>query len=119
MGWRASPTGVGVSDAMAWVALVLAGLFECGWAVGLKFVDGLKHPWALCGVALAMGASFGLLTFALRTLPVGTAYAVWTGIGAAGTAVLGIILFQEPATAWRVACLALVVAGLVGLKLAS
>lgn len=104
---------------MAWLMLVVAGLCECIWAVGLKYVDGFKNPVVLVLVALAMMASFGLLTLALRTLAVGTAYAVWTGIGAAGTAVLGMVLFGEPATAGRIAFLALVIAGIAGLKFVS
>ncbi|MFL5382012.1 MAG: quaternary ammonium compound efflux SMR transporter SugE [Longimicrobiaceae bacterium] len=104
---------------MAWVVLFLAGLLEVGWAVGLKYTAGLTRPWPTVATALALAGSMGSLAVALRTLPLGTAYAVWTGIGTVGTAVLGIVLFREPATAMRLACIALIVAGIVGLKLAS
>lgn len=101
---------------MAWVVLVVAGLFEIGWAVGLKYAEGFTRPWPTVGTAVSLVFSMGLLGVALRTLPLGTAYAVWTGIGTVGTAVLGIALFREPATAARLACIALIVAGIVGLK---
>ena len=104
---------------MAWVVLVLAGLLEIGWAVGLKYTEGFTRLWPTVGTALALIASMALLAVALRTLPLGTAYAVWTGIGTVGTAILGIILFREPATAMRLICIALIVAGIVGLKLAT
>jgi quaternary ammonium compound-resistance protein SugE len=104
---------------MSWVVLVLAGLLEIGWAVGLKYSHGLTRLWPSLATALALAGSMGLLALAVRTLPLGTAYAVWTGIGTVGTAVLGIVLFREPATAIRLACIALIVAGIVGLKLAS
>ena len=104
---------------MAWGILVLAGLLEVVWAVGLKYTDGFTRPWPTVGTGLALAGSMGLLAVALRTLPLGTAYAVWTGIGTIGTAVLGIVLFDEPATAMRLACIALIVAGIVGLKVAS
>ena len=103
---------------MAWAVLCVAGLFEMAWAVGLKLVDGLARPLVLIGTVFSLAASFGGLTFALRSLPVGTAYAVWTGIGAAGTAVLGMVVFGEPATVLRVGSIALVVLGIIGLKLA-
>lgn len=101
---------------MAWVILFIAGLFEIGWAIGLKYTDGFTRlaPTALTAVSLV--ASMGLLGLAVRSLPIGTAYAVWTGIGAVGTAVLGIVLFREPATAARLVCLGLIVAGILGLK---
>lgn len=101
---------------MAWVILFVAGLFEIGWAIGLKYTDGFTRlvPTALTAVSLV--ASMGLLGMAVRSLPIGTAYAVWTGIGAVGTAVLGIVLFREPATAARLVCLGLIVAGILGLK---
>jgi quaternary ammonium compound-resistance protein SugE len=102
---------------MAWVILVLAGLFETGWAVGLKYSHGFTKLWPSVGTALSMVVSLALLGFSLRTLPLGTAYAVWTGIGAVGTVLLGIVLFGEPATAARLACAGLIVAGIVGLKL--
>jgi quaternary ammonium compound-resistance protein SugE len=101
---------------MAWVTLLLAGLFEIGWAIGLKYTQGFTRFWPSLGTVLSMVISLALLGLALRTLPVGTAYAVWTGVGAAGTVILGIILFGEPATAGRLACVGLIVAGIVGLK---
>jgi quaternary ammonium compound-resistance protein SugE len=104
---------------MVWAVLFAAGLFEIGWAVGLKYTVGFTRPWPTVATAVALIASLSLLGVALRTLPLGTAYAVWTGIGSVGTAVLGIVLFREPATAMRLICIALIVAGIVGLKLAS
>ena len=104
---------------MAWVALFFAGLFEIGWAVGLKYTEGFSRLWPSLGTIAAMAASFFLLAFALKSLPLGTAYAIWTGIGTIGTAILGIVLFGEPATALRLACVGLIVAGIVGLKLVS
>lgn len=104
---------------MAWVTLFIAGLFEIGWAVGLKYTDGFTRLWPTVGTVVALVASMALLGSAVRTLPIGTAYAVWTGIGAAGTAVLGLWLFQEPATAGRLLCIGLIVAGVLGLKLAT
>lgn len=100
----------------AWIILLVAALFEVGWAVGLKASGGLTRLWPSVGVIAAMVISMYLLAVAARSLPIGTAYAVWTGIGAAGTAVLGMIFFAEPATAARVGCLALIVIGVVGLK---
>ena len=104
---------------MAWGLLLLAGLLEVGWAVGLKYTDGFTRPWPSVATAAALVASVALLAGALRTLPLGTAYAVWTGIGTVGTAFLGMALLGEPAGAMRLACIALIVAGIVGLKLAS
>lgn len=104
---------------MPWVILVVAGLFEIAWAVGLKYTEGLTRPWPVAWTALAMIISVALLGIAMRDLPVGTAYAVWTGIGAIGTVVLGIVLFGDPATAGRLVCLALILTGIVGLKLVS
>lgn len=104
---------------MAWLWLVLAGLLEIGWAVGLKYTDGFSRLWPSVGTALCMVASFALLSLSLKTLPIGTAYAVWTGIGAAGTAVVGMIFLGEPRELARVGCLVLIVAGVVGLKLVS
>ena len=104
---------------MAWVVLVIAGLFEIGWAIGLKFTEGFSRLWPSIGTAVAMVLSVALLGWAMRSLPVGTAYAVWTGIGAVGTVVLGIILFDEPATPLRLACIGLIVAGILGLKVAA
>ncbi|MDX2260318.1 MAG: quaternary ammonium compound efflux SMR transporter SugE [Gemmatimonadales bacterium] len=104
---------------MAWILLGVAGLFEIAWAVGLKYTEGLTRLWPTVGTGLALLASMGLLALALRTLPLGTAYAVWTGIGTIGTAILGIVLFKEPATAIRLACIAMILAGIIGLKLVS
>jgi quaternary ammonium compound-resistance protein SugE len=101
---------------MAWAILIIAGLFETGWAIGLKFTEGFTRPVPTLLTVLAMLISLGLLGLALRSLSVGTAYAVWTGIGTTGTALLGIYLFDEPATAARLACIALIVAGIIGLK---
>ncbi len=101
---------------MAWFVLVLAGLLEVGWAVGLKYTEGFTRLWPSVGTGVALVASMGLLSVALRTLPLGTAYAVWTGIGTVGTAILGMVLFREPATAARLLCIALIVSGIVGLK---
>src|SRR6185369_12033969 len=102
---------------MAWIALFVAGLFEIAWAIGLKYSEGLTRTWPSVWTVGAMIASIVLLGWAMKTLPVGTAYAVWTGIGAVGTATLGIYLFGEPATAARLASIGLIVAGIVGLKL--
>ena len=101
---------------MAWIVLFVAGLFEVGWAVGLKYAQGFTRPWPTAFVVASLALSMGLLGVALRTLPLGTAYAVWTGIGTVGTAVLGVALFREPATAARLACIGLIVAGIAGLK---
>lgn len=101
---------------MSWIVLVIAGLFEVGWAIGLKYTEGFTRLWPGVGTAAAMLASIGLLGLAMKELPVGTAYAVWTGIGAVGTALLGIALLGEPATVGRLACLGLIVAGIIGLK---
>ena len=104
---------------MAWFFLVLAGLFEVGWAIGLKYTDGFTRPWPTAATVLAMAISLGLLGVAMKTLPVGTSYAIWVGVGAVGTAILGIVLLGEPANAGRLVSLGLIVAGIVGLKLAS
>ncbi len=104
---------------MPWVVLFVAGLLEIGWAVGLKYTAGFTRLWPSVATAVAMIASMTLLGVALRTLPLGIAYATWTGIGTVGTALLGIVLFREPATALRMVCMALIVAGIIGLKLAS
>ncbi|HSI45852.1 MAG TPA: quaternary ammonium compound efflux SMR transporter SugE [Methylophilus sp.] len=104
---------------MAWVILVIAGLFEVGWAIGLKYTDGFSRLWPTVGTVLAMVISLGLLGVAMKTLPVGTAYAIWVGVGAIGTVLLGMLLFGEPATPLRLASLALIVAGILGLKLAT
>ena len=104
---------------MAWIVLFLAGLTEIGWAVGLKYTHGFTRLVPSIITIAGMAAGFVLLSHALKTLPLGTAYAVWTGIGTIGTAVVGIVLFGEPASTSRLACIALIVAGIVGLKLVS
>ena len=104
---------------MAWIYLFLAGLFEIGWAVGLKYSHGFTRLGPSIFTAVAMTISVVLLGIALRNLPLGTAYAIWTGIGTIGTAILGIFLFSEPAEAMRLACIAMIAAGIVGLKLVS
>ncbi|MBS3648679.1 quaternary ammonium compound efflux SMR transporter SugE [Pseudaminobacter sp. 19-2017] len=104
---------------MAWFMLFVAGLFETGWAIGLKYTDGFTRPVPTLLTAASMIVSLVLLGLALKTLPVGTAYAVWTGIGTIGTALLGIWLLGEPAAAMRLACIGLIVAGIVGLKVVS
>jgi quaternary ammonium compound-resistance protein SugE len=101
---------------MAWLYLFVAGLFEVAWAIGLKYTDGFTRLWPSLWTVAAMILSLGFLGLALKTLPVGTAYAVWTGIGAIGTVLLGIYLFSEPATATRLACIGLILAGIVGLR---
>ncbi len=101
---------------MAWVYLLVAGLFEITWAIGLKYAEGFTRPLPSVITVAAMAVSVVLLGLALRELPVGTGYAVWTGIGTIGAAILGMILFQEPATALRIGCIVLIVAGIVGLK---
>ncbi len=102
---------------LPWFYLAVAGLFEVGWAIGLKYTDGFSRLVPSVLTAAAMLVSLLLLGLALKSLPVGTAYAVWTGIGAVGTAILGILLFADPATLPRLACIGLIVAGIVGLKL--
>ncbi len=102
---------------MAWLLLSVAGLFEVGWAIGLKYTEGLTRLAPSVLTVLSMALSMLLLGLALKSLPVGTAYAVWTGIGTVGTALLGIYLFGEPATALRLTCIGLIVAGILGLKL--
>lgn len=104
---------------MSWIILVLAGLFEVGWAIGLKYTEGFTRLWPSIGTIAAMAISVGLLGIAMRSLPVGTAYAIWVGIGAVGTVILGIVLLGDPANPGRLISLALIVAGIVGLKLAS
>ncbi len=104
---------------MAWIILIVAGLLEIGWAIGLKYTDGFTRLWPSIWTLTSMVASVALLGLSLKSLPVGTAYAVWTGIGAVGTAALGIYLFAEPASAMRLASIGLIVAGIVGLKLVS
>ena len=104
---------------MAWFYLLLAGLFEVGWAIGLKYTEGFSRLFPSLLTVAAMTLSLALLGLALKSLPVGTAYAVWTGVGAVGTAVLGIILFSEPATVLRLTCIGLIVCGIAGLKFAA
>jgi len=103
---------------MSWFYLLVAGLLEIGWAVGLKFTHGFTRPWPTLGVAASMVASLYFLSLALKHLPLGTAYAIWTGIGAVGTAIFGMWILGEPRDAFRLASIALIVAGLVGLKMA-
>jgi quaternary ammonium compound-resistance protein SugE len=102
---------------MAWIVLFVAGLLEIAWAVGLKYTEGFTRLWPSVATGVAVVGSMGLLGVAIRTLPLGTAYAIWTGIGTVGTAVLGILLFREPASAIRLVCMTLIVTGIVGLKL--
>lgn len=104
---------------MAWWLLVVAGLFEIGWAIGLKYTEGFSRLWPSVLTVASMVVSVALLGLALRTLPVGTGYAVWTGIGTVGTAILGIVLFGDPANAVRLGCIGLILAGIVGLKVVS
>ena len=104
---------------MAWFALLVAGLFEVGWAVGLKYTDGFRKPLPSLLVLIALIISMPLLAFAVRTLPIGTAYAVWVGIGALGAALLGILLLGEPVTTYRIAFLTLLLVSIVGLKVTS
>jgi quaternary ammonium compound-resistance protein SugE len=104
---------------MPWIILILAGLLEVGWAIGLKYTEGFTRLWPSVGTVAAMVISLGLLGIAMKSLPVGTAYAVWVGVGAVGTVILGIVLFDEPLNALRVGSVVLIVAGLVGLKLAT
>ena len=104
---------------MSWIILVLAGLFEVGWAIGLKYTEGFTRLWPTVGTVAAMVVSLGLLGIAMKSLPVGTAYAIWVGVGAVGTVILGIVLFDEPVNALRLGSVVLIVAGLVGLKLAT
>jgi len=104
---------------MAWTLLLVAGVFEVAWAIGLKYTEGFTRLWPSTFTLAAMVASVVCLAFALKTIPVGTGYAVWTGIGAVGTAILGIVLFSESASPARLACIGLIVAGIVGLKIVS
>jgi len=104
---------------MAWIALLVAGLFEVAWAIGLKYTDGLTKTLPTAGTIAAMIVSVWLLGVAMKSLPVGTAYSVWVGVGAVGTVILGIVLFKEPANAARLVSIGLIIAGIVGLKLAT
>jgi quaternary ammonium compound-resistance protein SugE len=102
---------------MAWIYLAIAGLFECGWAIGLKYTEGFTRLWPSVFTVLAMVVSFQLLSTAMKSIPIGTAYAVWTGVGAVGVAILGMILFGESRSVLRIVSILLVVAGIAGLKL--
>lgn len=104
---------------MAWAILVLAGLFEVGWAIGLKYTEGFTRLWPTAWTVLSMIVSLGLLGIAMKTLPVGTAYSVWVGVGAVGTVILGIVLLGESANAARLTSIAFIIAGIIGLKLAT
>ena len=104
---------------MSWIILILAGLLEVGWAIGLKYTEGFTRLWPSVGTAVSLVASVALLGWAMRSLPLGTAYAVWTGIGTVGTVVLGVVLFDESVTLIRMASISLIVAGIVGLKIAT
>ena len=104
---------------MAWVHLFVAGVFEIVWATGLKYTEGFTQLWPSVGTVLAMGVSFWFLSHALKTIPMGTAYAVWTGIGAVGVAILGIVLFDESRDFLRLFCILVIVAGIVGLRLST
>ena len=104
---------------MAWINLTIAGILEIAWAISLKYTDGFSRPWRSLCTAIGMVASFYFLAQALKVIPVGTGYAVWTGIGAAGTAIFGIILFGESAASARLLCIGLIIAGIIGLKLTS
>ena len=104
---------------MAWIYLVIAGLLEIGWAIGLKYTEGFSRLWPSVAAIGAMIASFGLLAAALKTIPVGTGYAVWTGIGAAGTAIIGMAFLGESCEGLRILCIGVIVAGVVGLRFAS
>jgi len=103
---------------MAWTYLIAAGLLEIVWAIGIKYTEGFTKLWPSLITGAAMVASFYLLAQAIKVIPVGTAYAVWVGIGASGVALVSMVLFKEPATALRLVCIALIIAGVVGLKLA-
>lgn len=102
-----------------WIILVIAAMFEIGWAIGLKYADGFTRLWPSVATISAMIISMYLLALAARVLPIGTAYAIWTGLGAVGTAILGILIFKEPASAARLACIVFIIAGVVGLKVFS
>ncbi len=104
---------------MNWVILILAGLFEIGWAIGLKYTEGFTRLWPSLATIAAMAISLGLLGIAMKSLPVGTAYAIWVGVGAVGTVIVGIILLDEPANVGRLLSLALILVGIIGLKLAT
>lgn len=104
---------------MSWIILLCAGLFEIAWAIGLKYTEGFTRLWPTVGTLAAMAVSVWMLGIAMKTLPVGTAYAIWVGVGAVGTVILGVVLFDEPVNALRIGSVALIVVGLIGLKLAT
>ena len=104
---------------MAWLLLFVAGFFEIVWAAALKYTDGFTRPWPSVATVVAMAISMVCMSFALREIPMGTAYAIWTGIGAVGTVILGIVLFDEPRTAIRLLCIVAIIAGIAGLKLSA
>lgn len=104
---------------MNWIILLTAGLFEIAWAIGLKYSEGFTRLWPTVGTLVAMAISVWMLGIAMKSLPVGTAYAVWVGVGAVGTVILGVVLFDEPVNALRIGSVALIIAGMVGLKLAT
>lgn len=106
-----------MKNTMDWLYLLIAGLLEVGWAIGLKYTQGFTRLWPSVGTIACMGVSFFFLSLALKTIPIGTGYAVWTGIGAVGTAILGMAIYGEPREAGRIVCLTLIVAGIAGLKL--
>ena len=104
---------------MSWIILLCAGLFEIAWAIGLKYTEGFTRLWPTVGTLTAMAISVGMLGIAMKSLPVGTAYAIWVGVGAVGTVILGVVLFDEPVNALRIGSVVLIVVGLIGLKLAT
>lgn len=104
---------------MNWIILIVAGLFEVGWAIGLKYTEGFTRLWPTVWTIMAMIISLGLLGIAMKALPVGTAYSIWVGVGAVGTVILGIVLFRESASVTRMISVALIVAGIIGLKLST
>lgn len=116
MGPSVADAAPGLEVIMAWIALLVAGLLECGWAVGLKYTHGFTKLWPSVLTAIALAGSMWLLAWAAKTIPIGTAYAVWVGIGALGTAILGVLLFKEPVSIARAACLVMLLAAIVGLK---
>lgn len=104
---------------MNWTILLIAGLFEIAWAIGLKYSEGFTRLWPTVGTLVAMAISVWMLGIAMKTLPVGTAYAIWVGVGAVGTVILGVVLFNEPVNLLRIGSVALIIAGMIGLKLAT
>lgn len=108
-----------MSQSLSWLLLILAGIFEVGWAIGLKYTEGFTRLWPSIGTGAAMIVSLGLLGIAMRALPVGTAYAVWVGVGAVGTVILGIVLLGDSANTLRLVSVGFIIAGIIGLKLAT